>query len=165
MTDPETTTDDMNTHEGDDHHHHGDGADHDHGVSSRQLQNIKTMFLILYLLLTYLGMLPYAISMCRNSHKVLSVMNCFAAGVFLSIALIHLLPEGSEQYYSWAESDGVGIEEPFPLPYTVTFVGYLIAILIDRVIFFQKESKADGVVELTALNKDGPNSTPGVQPV
>ena len=98
------------------------------------------MFLILYLLLTYLGLLPYAISMCRTSHKVLSVMNCFAAGVFLSIALIHLLPEGSEKYYSWAESEEVSIEEPFPLPYTMSFAGYLIAILIDRVLFRESES-------------------------
>lgn len=60
-------------------------------------------------------------------------MNCFAGGVFLAIGLIHLVPEGSGQFEEWTSEQG--IDEAFPLFYTLTFVGYLIALMVDRVIF------------------------------
>jgi zinc transporter ZupT len=103
MNNPLRALGDDHAHDDDAHgHSHAEGDDHHHhGISSKQVQNIKTIFLILYLLITYLGILPYAISACRTSSKVLSFMNCFAAGVFISIALIHLLPEAAEQWDGW----------------------------------------------------------------
>ena len=59
-------------------------------------------------------------------------MNCFAAGMFLSIALMHMLPESVEMFFAWAEHEG--IEEPFQLPYCTLFVGYLIPLFVDKVI-------------------------------
>ena len=152
MTDPIRLLGDDHAHDGEGMHSHGDGeAHHHHGISSKQVQNIKTIFLILYLLITYLGILPYAISACRNSSRVLSYMNCFAAGVFISIALIHLLPEGAEQYDGWAAENE--IDDPFPLLYTMAVIGVLIAIIVDRVIFAGKPSSPDGV-ELQPVTSD-----------
>ena len=127
------------SHEGDAAHDHGDAA-HDHGeahahagLTKEQVSTFKIVFIFVYLAITYIGILPNVIGSCKNNQTTLSFMNCFAAGVFLSIALIHLLPEGGEQYVTWA--DEKGYKEPFPLPYTVIFLGYLIAVTFDRIIF------------------------------
>lgn len=42
------------------------------------------------------------------------------------------MPEAVAQHQEWAEHEE--IEEPFPLPYCMMFVGYLIVLLVDRVI-------------------------------
>ena len=115
-------------HAGDDAHSHGP---HEAGLTSDQISTFKTVFIIVYLGITYIGLLPTVVGSCKNNETTLSFMNCFAAGVFLSIALIHLLPEGGEQYDSWASEQGYA--EPFPLPYTVIFLGYLIAVMVDRI--------------------------------
>ena len=63
---------------------------------------------------------------------MLSYLNCFSAGMFLAIALIHMMPESVEAHREWALHEE--LEEPFPLPYCMMFVGYLIVLLVDRVI-------------------------------
>lgn len=90
-------------------------------------------------------------------------MNCFAGGVFLAMAFIHILPEAVEQYYAamTGEEDEHGghrllqvkativptanstiavVEEEhvdrhgiFPVPYLLFFVGYCLVLLVDRV--------------------------------
>jgi solute carrier family 39 (zinc transporter), member 1/2/3 len=68
----------------------------------------------------------------KKSEAMLSYLNCFSAGMFLAIALIHMMPESVEQHREWALHEE--LEEPFPLPYCMMFVGYLIVLLVDRVI-------------------------------
>jgi len=90
-------------------------------------------------------------------------MNCFAGGVFLAMAFIHILPEAVEQYYGVMTGEqhshahrllqaatpvitktnttkAVEEEEKhidrhgiFPLPYLLFFVGYCLVLLVDRV--------------------------------
>jgi zinc transporter ZupT len=48
--------------------------------------------------IVYIGMIPAFSLKCRNSQTSLSLMNCFAGGVFLAMALIHILPEAAETY-------------------------------------------------------------------
>ena len=91
---------DMGDHDHDHGHSHGDG-EHAH-VHGKGVSNFKTGILILYLVITFLGSLPILIPKCRNSSAILSVMNCFAGGVFIAIALIHLLPEAGDQWNGWA---------------------------------------------------------------
>lgn len=59
-------------------------------------------------------------------------MNCFSAGIFLGMALIHIIPEAIEVYGDYSKEKS--IERPFPLPYVLIFVGYLIVLSVDRVI-------------------------------
>ena len=110
----------------DDHHHH-------HGLTLSQVKTFKIIFLFVYLFISYLGLIPRVLGSCRRSKAALSFMNCFAAGVFVSIGLIHLIPEGNDQYDGWAADEG--IEDAFPLYYTLTFVGILASVLIDKVLF------------------------------
>jgi len=39
------------------------------------------------------GMMPYWSSKCRKNPKILGIGNAFAAGVFIGIAFLHILPE------------------------------------------------------------------------
>jgi solute carrier family 39 (zinc transporter), member 1/2/3 len=79
-----------------------------------------------------LGLLPLHIPSIAKNRAFLSYLNCLSAGIFLAMALIHMLPESAEIYREWAEEHE--IESPFPLPYIMLFIGYTVILLIDRVI-------------------------------
>jgi len=81
---------------------------------------------------TLTGILPLKVPAIKKSEAGLSYLNCFSAGMFLSIALIHMLPESVEEYTEWAEEKE--LNRPFPLPFCCMFIGYLIVLLLDRVI-------------------------------
>ena len=66
---------------------------------------------------------------CRESPKILGVANSFASGVFIAIALVHILPEEAEL---WEEINPGSV---FPLPYFLMFVGYTLILIIDKVLF------------------------------
>ena len=75
------------------------------------------------------GLIPKAWGACRNNRETLSLLNCFSAGIFLGMSLVHMMPEAQEIYLSWAIEEG--IERPFPLPYVMYFVGYVLILALD----------------------------------
>lgn len=96
------------------------------------LKTFKIIMLFVFFLFDMCGVLPKLIPAISRNQTVLSFMNCFSAGIFLGMALIHIIPEGVEQYESWVKEKG--IERPFPLAYVLIFIGYLIVLAFDRVI-------------------------------
>ena len=77
------------------------------------------------------GMYPTWSESCRSNPKILGVANSFACGVFIAIALVHILPEEIE---GWAGYCG-DPEELFPLPELLAFVGYTLILVLDKVMF------------------------------
>ena len=75
-------------------------------------------------------MIPTWSEGCRTNPKILGIANAFAAGVFMAIALMHVLPEEIE---GWAEY--IGTEEVFPLPEVLAFAGYTLILILDKVLF------------------------------
>ena len=63
------------------------------------LMGLKIALIFILFFICYLGLIPVYSKYCKNSQLTLSLMNCFAGGVFLSMAFIHILPEAVEQYY------------------------------------------------------------------
>ena len=112
---------------------HGDGG-HSHGdaLSDDEIKQFKIVFIFLNLAVTYLGLLPRVIPECRENEAVLSILNCFSAGIFLAMAVMHLFPHMTEGYANWAITEDIG--EPFPMPYVVIFISYLAMVIIDQVI-------------------------------
>ena len=138
---------------------HTDDHDHDHDEDSMDtLMKLKIALIVILFCIVYLGLIPAYSKVFRSSKLVLSLMNSFAGGVFLAMAFIHILPESVEQY-----NDAMKEEEPavatgksasastaaaaekdhdheehgahiFPLPYLLFFVGYMMVLLIDRVL-------------------------------
>ena len=79
------------------------------------------------------GMIPTFSSKCRESPKVLGIANAFAGGVFLAIALMHIMPE---QIAAWNELKAEqGVDEPFPMAELLCLLGYTTILLIDKVMF------------------------------
>lgn len=75
------------------------------------------------------GLIPVFSKTCRESPKILGIANAFASGVFIAIALVHILPEMSG---IWIGDKG---EDAFPLPYFLVFCGYTLILVIDKVMF------------------------------
>lgn len=62
---------------------------------------VKIGFIVFVFLEAFLtGLIPTFLKTCRESPKILSIANSFAAGVFLAIAFVHILPEEAA---NWAE--------------------------------------------------------------
>ena len=92
---------------------------------------VKIIFIVVCFLQGFFtGAIPTWSVTCRTNPKVLGIANAFAAGVFLAIALNHILPEEIE---AWGEY--VGTEEVFPLPELLCFLGYTLILVLDKVLF------------------------------
>ena len=76
------------------------------------------------------GLIPTWSEGCRTNPKILGVANAFAAGVFMAIALMHVLPEEIE---GWNDYSGPG--DVFPLPEVLAFAGYTLILILDKVLF------------------------------
>ena len=92
------------------------------------------------------GMFPTWSPSCRENPKILGIANSFAGGVFLAIALCHIMPESIETWNglsvnthpetnSEGEVEEVENEKIFPLPELLVFFGYTIILIIDKVLF------------------------------
>jgi len=81
----------------------------------------------------FAGCFPTWSAGCRENPKILGIANAFAAGVFVAIALIHILPEEVDIYYNVVH-DGDD-EDLFPLPYFLMWAGYTLILVVDKVMF------------------------------
>jgi zinc transporter ZupT len=77
------------------------------------------------------GYFPTWSKTCRESPKILGIANSFAAGVFIAIALVHILPEEADIWAGLHPPEA----DPFPLPYFLMFCGYCLILVIDKVMF------------------------------
>ena len=112
--------DDDHGHAHDDHghshgavHSHDDDHGHDHGVMEGEenpedeeegisLTSVKIISLFAMLVCVGFGVLPKVWSACAKNEKILAYLNCFSAGLFLGMALIHIMPEAAHLYDDWA---------------------------------------------------------------
>ena len=75
--------------------------------------------------------------------NMLGIVNSFAGGVFIAVALTHIMPEAAEGWAEYNEDHDHehgslrhGDEDDiFPLPFVLVFVGYFLLLLIDKVLF------------------------------
>lgn len=77
------------------------------------------------------GFFPTWSKTCRESPKILGIANSFAAGVFIAIAIVHILPEEAANWAGLHPTE----TNPFPLPYFLMFCGYCLILVIDKVMF------------------------------
>lgn len=95
---------------------------------------LKIVFIFVILAEGYIcGIAPAKCEMCLSSPLVLSLMNAFSGGVFIAVAIIHVLPEAVEDYTSGYKPEE---EHKFPLPYFLVFCGYTLILILDKVLFY-----------------------------
>ena len=96
---------------------------------------LKMWWMFAFFAICYVGLAPKACGECKHSAIILSLLNSFSAGVFLGMALLHMMPEGVMLYDQWTKQAGYHhSHDAFPLPYAAFFGGYLIVLLVDKVI-------------------------------
>jgi len=64
------------------------------------IEALKYSMIVIMFFIEYIGMVPALSNRCRKSETTLSLLNCFAGGVFLAMAFIHIMPEATETYNS-----------------------------------------------------------------
>lgn len=99
---------------------------------------LKIVFIIVVFLLAFLtGLIPVKCKKFKGSPAIIGVANAFSGGVFLSIGLIHVLPEENEKYNDYAKAglpEGEDVKV-FPLPFFLAFCGYAFILMVDKVMF------------------------------
>jgi len=75
-----------------------------------------------------MGLIPVKSKRFRESPAILGIANAFSGGVFLAIALMHIMPEQVEAYEEVGEVD-------FPMPFLILVIGYTLILIIDKVLF------------------------------
>lgn len=77
---------------------HGGHADPD-AEKPTSLLIIQCVFIPVVMLIAIVsGVLPAKIQSCKQSQSFLGLANAFSGGLFLAIALIHILPEAVDGY-------------------------------------------------------------------
>jgi zinc transporter 1/2/3 len=117
-----------------------------------------TFIFVIFGVALLFGILPAKIKSCGRNPRFMSMANAFSGGLFLAIALVHILPDVVHEYDEYLESQhnhtesltnqvlfkfkgkqdlhGEGDEpEAFPLPFALVFAGYTFILLVDKVMF------------------------------
>lgn len=91
---------------------------------------LKIIFIFVILIESYItDFVPHKL---KKKTLILSLMQAFSGGVFLAIALLHILPISVMHYNHEFQPEK---DNKFPLPYFFTFIGYSLILTIDNVIF------------------------------
>ena len=95
---------------------------------------LKIIFIFVALIeAIVLGLIPVYCKSFSESPKILGVANAFSGGVFLAIALMHIMPEQAGEWKEMVENGDVNTT--FPLPFFLMVAGYTLILIIDKVLF------------------------------
>ena len=121
----------------------------DDALKDLLIWKISFIFVIFAIALGF-GILPAKVKSCGRNPKFMSVANSFSGGLFLAIALIHILPDVIKDYEEYLHPEpptvvtytksgrpklGHGEGSDFPLPFMLVFCGYTFILLVDKVMF------------------------------
>lgn len=125
---------------------HGGGDDDSEDSDPTLVAWTKVGFMVLVMIEALVaGLFPTWSPSCRENPKILGIANSFAGGVFLAIALCHIMPESIETWNGLPVNTHTEIDHDeevtvendkiFPLPELLVFCGYTIILIIDKVLF------------------------------
>lgn len=101
---------------------------------NKTLMIIKIIFIfVVFAIAVVFGILPAKVNACK-SVKFLGLANAFSGGLFLAIALIHILPEAAEDFDGWW-AERYPEKKVVPVPFILVFCGYTFILLVDKVMF------------------------------
>ena len=109
--------------------------------------NFKLIFMLAIFLLAFgFGLIPIVVKRFKESPILLGIANTFAAGVFIAIALIHIMPEQSKNWEcrQWkTEFCDHKTPSEVPVPFILLLCGYTVILALDK-IFFDAHSFMEG---------------------
>jgi len=67
------------------------------------IKKFKIWITVVFFLICLTGVIPKLWSGCAKHETALSFLNCFSAGLFLGMALVHMMPEGVHLFEIWTK--------------------------------------------------------------
>ena len=68
------------------------------GEEEFPIKSFKIAMIFVFFIICLSGLAPKAWGSCAKNETALSLLNCFSAGIFLAMALVHMMPEGARLY-------------------------------------------------------------------
>ncbi|EAR98829.1 metal cation transporter, ZIP family protein (macronuclear) [Tetrahymena thermophila SB210] len=84
---------------------------------------------IMFLIIVIMGNLPLRVKSFRENKKILSIFSAFSGGLFISIGLIHILPEAGEDFEKYYNS-----VEHFPFQMFIAVISISFLLFIEKII-------------------------------
>ena len=94
------------------------------------MYKVLTLIIVFAISLTF-ALIPLKLSYFKSNLKIIGIANAFSAGIFLSVALVHLLPESTEKFNEITGSN-------FPFSFFITILGYSLILFIEKILFVQE---------------------------
>lgn len=88
-----------------------------------------TCMVTFFLMIAIVGNLPLRLHAFKSNQLLLSLTSAFAGGLFLSVGLLHLLPEAAASFDKYFE-----YEEKFPYAYLLVVVSFSVILFIEKII-------------------------------
>ncbi|XP_036951184.1 zinc transporter ZIP1 [Acanthopagrus latus] len=135
------------------------------------LLQVKIGALIGLLLLTlFFGFIPARVKWFRDTNgtethrTVLSLISCFAGGVFLAACLLDIIPDYLSDIH--AELDARMVETTFPLPEFIMAAGFFTVLILERIVMNCREMRgaAEERAPLISDNRNGHGHGHGTSP-
>ncbi len=86
------------------------------------------------------GLFSIKLSESKNSRRLFSLGNAFAAGVFLAAGLLHMLPDAHEGFKDFGD---------FPWAYLGCAIGFIMILFLERVVLAGHDAVADSLEKHT----------------
>jgi len=115
--------------------HDDDTAADDSSDTAVLLMKIGSLLIILGVTLLF-GYFPLFWKRCRKSTKFLGIANAFSGGIFMGIALFHLLPESNEGFEHYFKDNAPDSSfKELPNAYFIAFLCYSLVLFVEKVAF------------------------------
>ena len=127
-----------------------------------EVNTAKGIGLLIFFLVSMIpGSLPillfyrcqHSMTSSRRGRALLSLIRCFAGGVFLGTCLLGLLVEGLEEYEEYKET--AGFEEEYPFFHLGIAVGLFMVALVERFAVMVSSGSHQGAAESGKSGEDG----------
>lgn len=99
------------------------------------------IIIFLFVISFTFGYLPIKVSYFTTNYKLLGISNAFSGGIFLCVAMLHLLPESTEIFDNMLtkedhdEEEGHHHSNRFPISFLIAVLGYSLILFIEKIIF------------------------------
>jgi zinc transporter 1/2/3 len=118
----------------------------------------KLLFIVAIFGIAFLcGVLPAKMAALRGAgnSRLMGLANSFSGGLFLAIALVHILPECIHEYENMNHTEEEGEDHHNALPFLLTLAGYTFILFIDRVLIGGNHSNHIPALA-TSINQETP---------
>ncbi|EAR98823.1 metal cation transporter, ZIP family protein (macronuclear) [Tetrahymena thermophila SB210] len=92
---------------------------------------VKSLAIVfMYIIVLITGSLPLRIKSFKENKKLLSISSAFSGGLFISIGLIHILPDASDSFDSYYSSQS----SHFPFQMFITVISFSFVLFLEKIL-------------------------------